>query len=289
MRALLAIALLTTLAFAGCSDGGGGGDGDEGGSGTVSGSASGTRSASSTGSATASSSPTTTGAPPANRPPVGSLAAAVNGTAVTFALAGSDPDGDALSWTLSFGDGSAAQGGSELPANVTHTYAVGNHTAMYNITDGKATAMYNVSVGVAAAGGVALTFSGDVSSYCAFCTEVLGEQDGTEAASPFPSVGWASGEQGIDTIWVEIPAALIGHAWTATTTGADIAIAAFSACSPDGHFIEMVDTGAIPETGIVPAGTGCMVLWEYLSWVPPPLGAPSDPAKGEQTLGLVVS
>lgn len=192
-----------------------------------------------------------------------------------------------MSWVLAFGDG-AQDTGSALPANVTHEFAVGNYTATFNVTDGKLTASYTASVAIAAAG-AALTFTGDVSTYCAFCTEVLGEQDGSEPASPFPSISWQRGEQGIDAVWVVVPAELAGRTWTATTTGVDIATAAFTACGPTGKFLEMVDTGAVPETGLIPAGTGCFVLWEYLSWVPPPIGAPSDPTAGEQTLSLVIA
>lgn len=292
MRALFGTLLLVTALLAGCSGDGGGGDGNDAtGTSTSTGSSSQSKSSTSTKSqtSTSSSSQTGTGAP-GNRAPIGGIAATVNGTTVGFVLTGSDADGDDLEWTLAFGDGSASQEGSQLPANATHTYVAGNYTARYNVTDGLATASYNVTVSVQAGlPTVALSFSSDVANYCSFCTEVLGEQDGTEPASPFPSVSWSSGEQGIDAVWVEVPAALIGHAWSATTTGADVAIAAFTACSPEGHFIEMVDTGANPETGIVPTGAGCMVLWEYLSWIPPPLGAPSDPAGGEQTLALTIS
>lgn len=207
----------------------------------------------------------------------------INATLASFTLTGTDPDGDALQWALAFGDG-AQETGTALPANVTHEFAPGNYTATFNVTDGKLTASYNVSV-VVGSSGPSLTFTGDVANYCSFCTEALGEQDGSEPASPFPSVSWLTGEQGIDAVWVVIPAELIGRPWTATTTGPDVATAAFTACGPTGKFIEMVDTGAIPETGVIPAGTGCFVLWEYLAW----FLSPSDPTAGEQTLSLTIS
>lgn len=291
MRTVLAALLLVGLLLSGCASKGGGGDDDEDptGTATASGTASGSKSGSTSKGPSGSGTSTQTGSgSPGNKAPVGGIAATVNGTSVAFNLTGTDPDGDALQWTLSFGDGAADQQGTTLPANLTHTYAVGNYTAHYNVTDGKATSSYNVSVAVAAAAtGGGLTFSADVENFCSFCTEVLGEQDGSEPASAFPSVSWASGDQGVDAVWVVIPAALVGHAWSATTTGADIAIAAFTACEPDAHFIQMVDTGAIPETGTIPAGTGCMVLWEYFSYLPPPIGTPSTP--GPQTLSLTVA
>lgn len=292
MRALLAILLLLGLAMAGCTSGNKDKDSDGTGTGTSTSTHTATGSSTTTsGTKPSSGSSSQTGTShPANHPPVGSIGAAANGTVVRFDLAGSDQDGDGLNWTLSFGDGSAAQSGSTLPANATHTFVSGNYTAFYNLTDGKATSSYNVTLNITAAGGApGLTFTGDVAGYCAFCTEVLGEQDGSEPASPFPSASWQSGQQGRDAVWVEVPAALAGHAWSASTTGSDIATAAFTACGSSGKFLEMVDTGANPETGKIPAGTGCFVLWEYLSWAPPPLGSPSDPTAGAQTLSLTIA
>lgn len=137
-KPLLAAFLLAALALAGCS--GGGGD-DDGGGATLSTSASGTSSA------------TNTTAP--NRPPTATLSASVNGTAAAFNLTGSDPDGDALDWTLAFGDGNSTTG-TGLPANATHDYgAGGNFTANLTVSDGKAS--FSTQIGlVATAGGGAL-------------------------------------------------------------------------------------------------------------------------------------
>jgi len=75
-----------------------------------------------------------------------------NGTAplnVTFSAGGSDPDGGNLTFTLSFGDGSAAMNGTSLPANVTHAYAkAGNFTAQLVVSDGSASANATVLVRV---------------------------------------------------------------------------------------------------------------------------------------------
>ncbi|MEA3143945.1 MAG: hypothetical protein QOG31_1269 [Thermoplasmata archaeon] len=80
-------------------------------------------------------------------------ASAVNGTAplnVTFALTGSDGDGDALNWTLTYGDGNQTVGGG-LPANATHGFHLGgNFTVTLFVTDGHGNATATVLVRVVA-------------------------------------------------------------------------------------------------------------------------------------------
>lgn len=112
---------------------------------------------SSTGTATATSSTTTTGDPGANQAPNATLSAApTNGTAplnVTFQLEGDDPDGDALSWTLVFGDGNQTSGTS-LPAMANHTYGPGNHTAVLQVLDGRGgNASSNATIRASSGGG----------------------------------------------------------------------------------------------------------------------------------------
>jgi PKD repeat protein len=80
-------------------------------------------------------------------------ASAVAGDAplnVTFALTGADADGDALNWTLTYGDGNRTTGGG-LPANVTHGFRLGgNFTVTLLVTDGHANATASVLVRVVA-------------------------------------------------------------------------------------------------------------------------------------------
>ena len=160
MRALLAAALLLSLAFAGCTDGGNDDDPTPTSSSSSSSSASRSTSATSS-SASSSSSGTGTAAPAANRAPTGSIAATANGTLVLFNLTGSDQDNDALSWTLSFGDGNQTSG-TTLPAALNHTFTAGNYTAVYNLTDGQLTASYNVSFAVTdVAGAVSQVVTGE--------------------------------------------------------------------------------------------------------------------------------
>ena len=152
LSALLASLTFLALAFAGCS-GDGGGDGDDSTSSSSSSSrssssASGT--ASSSGSSSGSASSTTSGSP-ANQAPTGSISASVNGTQANFTLAGSDPDGDLLSWSLAFGDGQSTNG-TDLPASVLHTYAAGDFTANFTVSDGGESISYDVAVTIAAGG-----------------------------------------------------------------------------------------------------------------------------------------
>ncbi len=76
---------------------------------------------------------------PANTPPVASLIATeTNGTAplnVSFALDGSDADGDNLTWSFDDGNGNSTTGDT-LPASVNATYMAGNWTATLTVNDG---------------------------------------------------------------------------------------------------------------------------------------------------------
>lgn len=97
---------------------------------------------------------TTTSGPPSvtptnpsgspNAPPTANLTSDVpNGTVplnVTFSLSGTDEDGDALTWTLDFGDGNETNGTS-LPVAVTHQYTYAqNFSVNFTVTDGASVA-----------------------------------------------------------------------------------------------------------------------------------------------------
>ena len=83
---------------------------------------------------------------------------------VTFALDGQDPDGDAVNWTLAFGDGGQANGTS-LPDNATHRFeAAGLYNATFTLDDGANQTSYHALVNVSADAGApaALIFTGHV-------------------------------------------------------------------------------------------------------------------------------
>jgi PKD repeat protein len=85
-----------------------------------------------------------------NHAPTGSLnVSAINGTVpltVNFTLNGTDLDGDAINWTLSFGDGNATNG-TELPAQVAHDFtAPGSFNVTLNLTDGLNSTLYTTAI-----------------------------------------------------------------------------------------------------------------------------------------------
>ena len=150
-------------------------------------------------SATASATTAPTVAP--NQPPVGTLTAVVNGTAVAFLINGTDPDQDNLTWELAFGDGESTNGTS-LPANATHDYATaGLFNATLTLDDGTAQATYNATVNATAeavAGGTSVVFTGHVvapsPSYNTEgeCLEaIFTEEFGTIFDVPDTTWGWA--------------------------------------------------------------------------------------------------
>lgn len=250
MRAFGALLLLLTVLLAGCASNGGGGGGDDEPSATSSATrtASGTRSGS--GTATASATGTGTTAPQANQPPAGGVSTVVNGTSVAFNLTGTDPDGDALSWTLSFGDGNETAG-TVLPAAVNHTYAAGNHTAQYTLTDGKSTAVYNVTLNVTGSSG-----SGPIQTVKG--TWPLGAFGCGAEYDPFPAELREASGTGFFSI--DVAPATIGRTYTMVMTwdatpaalGGDIAFYAADGAYVEGNLI----TGSSPLTftGPVPAG-----------------------------------
>jgi YD repeat-containing protein len=84
-----------------------------------------------------------------NQPPTVSLSAAPTSgnapLAVSFAAAGSDPDGDTLAYSWDFGDGAAAGNGAE----VSHLYAQGGvYTATVTVSDGLATASAQAGIAI---------------------------------------------------------------------------------------------------------------------------------------------
>ena len=251
MRALLAALLLLTVAFAGCADGG-----KEDPAPTSSSSSSSSASATRTGSTTATGSTSATGtAAPANRAPVGSISAKANGTTVEFNLTGSDPDGDALTWTLTMGDGShdSDRTGTSLPANVTHAYlGSGNYTVVYNLTDGQATASYNLTIAINAAA-PSLVTQGFVGEWS------IGNVDAPAVAALGGDCDGAESMDGLFVALFTVEPATIGRPYTATieATTTSASIVAWEVkfrdaeCQEiDGPYIE----GSGPITGTVPAG-----------------------------------
>ena len=267
MRTLAFLATLTfvAMAFAGCSDGGDDGDGTTTSTSASRSSTSATATSTSRSSSSSSSASSTSGAP-SNAAPSGSISASINGTNATFSLNGTDPDGDALSWELDFGDGSTPATGDTLPATSSHPYAIGNHTANFTLSDGTASKSYEVAVAVA--GGSAagpFVFAGDVEQDCATPCE-LGTPVGSPPV-PLPGskgcLGFKADMQGLDCLWTPLGPELADLPFTLVSTAGDPDLEFLDTCDP----VEGASLGtaynAGPEAGFVPAGAGCAVLWEF--------------------------
>lgn len=145
MRTLTLGLLLVSLAFAGCMSG------DDDPEPTTSSSPTSTSRSSSSapagGTATSSSSSSSTAPSAANKVPTGTLGAMPQNLTVDFVLNGTDPDGDALSWTLSFGDNATGAEGTQLPTRLNHTYAaVGLYEVVFVLDDGMDQTSYNVNL-----------------------------------------------------------------------------------------------------------------------------------------------
>lgn len=262
IRGLALGALLLTLALAGCSD-----DGDGDGTGTsTSGTpitygntSSGASSTSASRSGTSTSSASSSSGAADNQRPTGAVSATVSGLNATFALSGSDPNGDAIVWDLAFGDGATANG-TTLPATVTHTYAAGNYTATFTITDGSLQSTQTAVVAIVAAGAgfTGMEISGTVTLLCGPCA--------VESATFCVSL--ASGQNGLDCSFAEIPPEAVGRPYIVETEDGFIDMSWAAACEFMAAETENIDDATTPVEGTVPPGTGCVVVYEYLDLVP---------------------
>lgn len=157
----LAILTLLLVAFAGCSDRGD----DEPAETTTTSTTQTTTSTQTTTTRTTSSAPSEPGEPEANQAPTGTLSASITQgevpVDVAFTFEGSDPDGDALSWTFDAnGDGTFEAEGTELPAAYNHSYAdTGSYLANFTLSDGDLSTSYEVTINATAAAEAAPDFS----------------------------------------------------------------------------------------------------------------------------------
>jgi PKD repeat protein len=182
---------------------------------------------------------------------------------VNFSLSASK---GANSWTLSFGDGSPEQNGSELPASRTHTYSIGGtYTAQLTVTfkDGK-TATDSVELSVAAPAGEKpseVHFEYGPSMGCA--------GDLAPAPADKPCASFHAGPTGAppaDGFWQPVDERYWGLAFETTITS----VLGDSDCffvAEDQHTI-LGDANNVdkPCGGVVPVGTAWIFLY---SWVEP--------------------
>ena len=263
MRALLAVLLLLALAFAGCSSKSGGGDDD--GDGTGTGTASGTKTASGSksGTGTSSSSGSSSGALVANRAPSAQIAASsMQGTSpllVNLTVGGSDPDGDDLTWELSFGDGSANATGATLPATLMHNYTAGSFNATLVVSDGTLSSNQSLVIDVTAAA-PRFSFSGSttLTGSPASSGVVLSDTPGLGARA---CTGFLQGESGQDCVFTVMPATVVGGLYNITATVDSPDFEFWDSC--DAAMGEAVQTFGGNLIGTVPAGVGCVVMWNF--------------------------
>lgn len=262
----IALLLAAVILLSGCASKKGGDD-----PGTSDPSGTGTKSSTSTGTGSGSSGNGT------GQPPAATLSANLTQGAaplnVTFTINATDADGDALAWSLDFGDGSAASNGTSANGTVTmalnHTFSAGNHTAFLNVTAGGANATSNVTIAVVggAGGAVLVDETLNVIFGCEACTD--GEGD------IIPCIGLGAGRNEGDCAWVVLTPEAAGRTFTVTGTSpspvpnddindANPDIAILSACDIDATVLlfQAAETDA-DETGTVPAGGGCLVAWDY--------------------------
>ncbi|MEA3143943.1 MAG: hypothetical protein QOG31_1267 [Thermoplasmata archaeon] len=224
---------------------------------------------------TATSPPTTqppttgpTTGPPPNQPPSATLAASNStGTApfnITFVINGADPDGDALHYRLSFGDGTPAATGPSVPASVVHRFTIGgNFTVVLGVSD--ATHTVNATLVIRAVNAThGKTLSGDVQADCAVkcgaCTPA--------GCSPFaPGAlgcgGFNAGETGLECLFWAVGDAA-EKPFKATSTGGDPAADFWDTCDVS----KGSSIGFGGHSGTIPLGTGCIVVWEQKSVAP---------------------
>ncbi|HUR61116.1 MAG TPA: PKD domain-containing protein [Candidatus Thermoplasmatota archaeon] len=188
----------------------------------------------SSGAAGTASAPTTSGTAAgtggSNHAPTATLTV-VNSTGnapfnATFKLEGSDPDGDALTYTLAFGDGGANATGTTLPTTVVHAFAAkGNFTAALTVTDGKLTALRRANVTVLAGGPAVVTLAPITIS-----GSISGTYIGAPVVGPPPAVGGYTAQNDHKFPVPSIVNKITLHlAWGETATDLDYAVA-----TPDG-------------------------------------------------------
>lgn len=209
---------------------------------------------------------------PANHAPLANLTANVTTgmapLAINFTLNGTDGDGDALTWVLSFGDGSVNVTGSSLPASVVHDFGqAANFTVRLEITDGQA--LVNATLVIAATppvpepGFTPIHREGGPAVLCPQCTNSVAYNT---------CAGLKAKVNEFDCFFFEVPATSAGHTVTASSDNPYVNVQVMTDCSGEGEGLyRFVDgVGSSPYSFILPAGSGCVLFFEYAD-VPPAL------------------
>lgn len=210
---------------------------------------------------TTTTSPNATGPPPPpNEPPNATLEAdPTNGTVpfnVTFTINATDPNGDPLEWTLDADeDGTPDAEGTEtdLPANVTFEYTEnGTFNATLNVSDGMENVVQVVLIEAKPGGGGAV-FTDTAALSCTQCS-ITGANSG---------VGYRAGVSGIDSVFFELGPELVGLPFVADSSEGDPDLSFRTSCSGGGAVGDpFAEEG--PESGTVPEGAACVLIWEFI-------------------------
>jgi hypothetical protein len=199
---------------------------------------------------------------PVNRAPNITLNASLaNGTApllVFFNLTAVDDDQDNLTWTFDAdADGipEASNANSTLPATLNFTYvAAGIFNATFNVTDGNVSVNQRVSIEVLAA------IEPDVYSG-ATTLPGLPTIRTTGAAG---CAGFAAKSNGRDCYYWTLTKDYTGSKFEATSTASAPDLVFWSTCDAvSGQATGTFATASATETGTVPAGSGCAIMWNF--------------------------
>ncbi|MEK6985708.1 MAG: hypothetical protein AABX89_04945 [Candidatus Thermoplasmatota archaeon] len=208
-----------------------------------------------------SSSTASSSAAKANVAPTANLTAnLVNGTAplnVTFTLAGADPEGKPITW--SFVVGNITQNGTVLPALVNATLEAGNFTARLTVSDGALTATDRFNLTILAGAPVVARAAPDPTVF--------------EFPESFGCVGdlatcfvleMGPDASGIDGFWQVLDERYWGYLATNTATGNVLGDSDCNFYAPDATTVlGEGNNGGAACTGIVPEGTGWILLYSY--------------------------
>lgn len=184
---------------------------------------------------------------------------------ITFDIGLQDADGDDLQYTLDVtGDGVPETEGTAVADNTTYsplnfTYGYtdpGVYNITLNVTDGDGnatvTAVLNLTAGQASVEQTVIT--GSASGGCPQCTE----------AGANTGAGYRAGQSGVDSYFTEIKPEWIGLPFLVESSGGDPDASFRDGCGGGGTGGAAVEThsNAGSESGVVPAGTNCILVWE---------------------------
>lgn len=194
--------------------------------------------------------------------------------AVTFDMDGSG-EGN-LTWSLDVDDdGTEEANGTSLPAQFNHTYAdAGTYTARLTVTDSNDESAED-TVTITAndpppppPGG---SFSGETTGPCKLCDLPEPTQPGVAGALGCAGFLLGLGDEDpevfLDCVFFELGAGDAGQPFSSSSSQNDPQVEFMSECGPTASSVQKFANAGAAESGIVPAGAGCVVLWQRATLV----------------------